>query len=190
MPGISNCFKIGEKIGFLYEQGFGTVSEIKDKGFYVIIDDLGFVRTCRENELVKLHGTEYHLPDEEALRINEDDSFSKAKHVIIRETTSRDKKGNDIWEIDLHIDALLESHRGMSNAEILNLQMKEFRSFFSKAKSKRIRKLIVIHGVGEGVLKQEVRTYLSKTDGIKMYDADYLEYGKGATAIEINYNIH
>jgi hypothetical protein len=38
------------------------------------------------------------------------------------------------------------------------------------------------------VLKDEIRLFLSKKDGIEFYDADFREYGKGATAIEINYN--
>jgi hypothetical protein len=30
--------------------------------------------------------------------------------------------------------------------------------------------------------------FLTKKDGVEFYDADFREYGKGATAIEINYN--
>ena len=50
------------------------------------------------------------------------------------------------------------------------------------------QKLIIIHGVGEGVLKDEVRLFLSKKEGIEYFDADYREYGKGATAVELRYN--
>jgi hypothetical protein len=32
-----------------------------------------------------------------------------------------------------------------------------------------------------------VRLFLDKKDGIEYYDADFREYGKGATAIEIRY---
>jgi DNA-nicking Smr family endonuclease len=76
----------------------------------------------------------------------------------------------------------------MGNAEILSYQLKELRNFYSKARDKHIRKLIIIHGVGEGVLKDEVRLFLSKKEGIEYFDADYREYGKGATAVELRYN--
>jgi DNA-nicking Smr family endonuclease len=66
--------------------------------------------------------------------------------------------------------------------------MKEFRATFKKAKQQHIHKLIVIHGVGEGVLKNEIRTYLSQQDQIEVYDADYSEYGKGATTVEFHPN--
>jgi dsDNA-specific endonuclease/ATPase MutS2 len=46
----------------------------------------------------------------------------------------------------------------------------------------------VIHGIGEGVLKNEIRTYLSQQDQIEVYDADFSAYGKGATAVEFHPN--
>ena len=82
----------------------------------------------------------------------------------------------------------MESHTGLSNTEILLKQMGEFKSMFKKGKKEGIHKLIVIHGVGEGVLKNEIRTYLSQQDQIEVYDADFSEYGKGATAIEYHPN--
>lgn len=77
---------------------------------------------------------------------------------------------------------------GLSNYQILTKQLAEFKSFYKKAKQNHIRKIVVIHGVGEGVLKEEIRTYLSKQDGIEYFDADFREYGKGATTVEIHYN--
>ena len=44
-----------------------------------------------------------------------------------------------------------------------------------------------IHGVVEGVLKEEVRSELSKIEGVEYFDADFREYGKGATAVELTY---
>lgn len=188
MTGTSKQFKVNEKVGFLYEQGGGIVRRIDEKGFIHVEDESGFERPFRENELVKIHGTEYHLPDEHVAQINEDDTFSKFRHSIHKEQQTGSRKPLDIWEIDLHIEALVDSHAGMSNAEILNLQMKEFRTFFKRAHDKHIRKLIIIHGVGEGVLKTEVRMFLDKKEGVEFYDADFREYGKGATAVEIRYN--
>jgi len=39
-------------------------------------------------------------------------------------------------------------------------------------------------------LKSEVLSYLHKQEGVEFYDADFREYGKGATMVEIRYNIH
>jgi len=186
MAGTSNHFQINEIVAFLFEKGGGIIRSIHNNTFW-IEDETGFERPFSANEIVKIHGTAYHLPDNEALQINEDDTFSKARHTVVQEKTGA-KKPMDVWEIDLHIESLLDSHLGMSNAAILSTQLNEFKNFFKRAKSNHIRKIIAIHGVGEGVLKDEIRLFLTKKDGVEFYDADFREYGKGATAIEINYN--
>jgi dsDNA-specific endonuclease/ATPase MutS2 len=97
------------------------------------------------------------------------------------------KKNKDFWELDLHIHELIETERGLSNADMLRHQMQVFKNFFRKAKDERVRKLVVIHGVGKGVLKEEVRSFLSTQDGVEYFDADFREYGKGATEVQLLY---
>lgn len=189
MSGTSSSFQINEKVGFLYEKGGGIVRKIDEKGFIVVEDEFGFERSFRANELVKIHGSEYNLPDDSLTQINADDTLSKMQHTIRKENLTGARKPIDIWEIDLHIESLLDSHKGMSNAEILNHQMREFKTFYKRAIDRHIRKLVIIHGVGEGVLKDEVRLFLSKKEGVEFYDADFREYGKGATAVVIRYNL-
>ncbi|MBI1835746.1 MAG: Smr/MutS family protein [Flavobacteriia bacterium] len=132
---------------------------------------------------------DYHLPDDQDVYLNDDDSLGANKHTVKKEQKTGYRKPIDVWEIDLHIEEITDSHAGLSNFEILNKQLKEFKNFFNRAKSKRIRKIVVIHGVGEGVLKEEIRIYLSKQEGVEYFDADFRDYGKGATAAEIHYNI-
>ena len=50
---------------------------------------------------------------------------------------------------------------------------------------KRLQQVVFIHGVGEGVLKAELHTLLRRYDGIRFSDADYREYGQGATQVWI-----
>jgi hypothetical protein len=188
MSGGLSTFQVGEKVGFLHESGGGTVRKIDAAGIYHVEDETGFERPFRQNELVKIYGSNYHLPDNEDLQRNDDDSLTTRSYTSHKETKTGSRKPIDIWEIDLHIETLLDSHSGMGNAEILSYQLKELRNFYSKARDKHIRKLIIIHGIGEGVLKDEVRLFLSKKEGIEYFDADYREYGKGATAVELRYN--
>lgn len=190
MAGTLSGFQIGEKVSFLYEKGTGIIVRFDVNNFIVVCNEDGFDRQFRANELAKIHGTEYHLPDDQVAQINEDDTISKMHHRIFSETPTGAKRPMDVWELDLHIESLIDSHKGMSNTEILNIQLKEMRSFFKKAQQKHIRKLVLIHGVGEGILKEEVRSFLAKQEGVEYFDADFREYGKGATTAEIRYNIH
>jgi hypothetical protein len=89
-------------------------------------------------------------------------------------------------EINLHIEELLDNYKGMSNAEIIQVQLKHFQTALDTAINKHFRKLIVIHGVGNGRLKQEVRTIITSYDHLKYYDASYNKYGFGATEIVIS----
>jgi DNA-nicking Smr family endonuclease len=188
MSGGSRSFQIGEEVSFLYESGKGIVRSFLPNGLLKVEDSDGFERSFRPDELAKIYSSDYKLPDDAVTQINEDDSISREHYTIRKETKTGSRKPIDIWEIDLHIESLLDSHAGMSNAEILNHQLRELRTFYQKARSKYIRRIIIIHGVGEGVLKEEVRFFLSKKDGVEFYDADFREYGKGATAVDLFYN--
>lgn len=177
-------YKIGEKVGFLSEKGGGTIIEFKDLNNLIVLDDSGFERNLNVREIVKIHSFDYKL-DNFSNTINDDESYSTASYFVTKENLNGNVKASDVWEIDLHIEELLDSHIGWSNSEILLKQMTEFRSFFKKAQEKSIAKIIVIHGVGEGVLKNEIRSFLSKKENVEFYDASYLEYGKGATEIRL-----
>lgn len=181
-------FEKGEKVSFLYETGGGVIVSQKSNLLYIVEDDSGFERTFQLSELVKIHGSDYKISNSADIQMNEDETLSKSNHYVLKEKASNSNKSMDVWEIDLHIDMITESNRGMTNFQMLTKQLTEFKSFFKKAKSKNVRKLNVVHGVGEGVLKEEIRSYLAKQEGVEYYDADFREYGKGATTVEIHYN--
>ncbi len=189
MSGGLNTFQVGEKVRFLYETGGGRVVELVSPGIYKVEDEDGFERTFRTQELVKIHGIDFHLPDDAVVQINDDDSVSSRKYTVRKEEKTGSRKPIDIWELDLHIESLIDSHVGMSNAEILAIQLRELRNFYNRAREKHIRRIILIHGVGEGVLKEEVRMFLSKKEGVEYFDADFREYGKGATEVNLFYNL-
>ena len=177
-------FSIGEQVGFLYEKGGGIVRRFAADKRIFVEDETGFERPFLANELVKIHSTNYQISDQN-LSVMEDETLSNANVTVRSEMLTGRRRVSEVWEIDLHIEELLDSHIGMSNAEILLRQMTEFRSFFKRAQAKSIPKLVVIHGVGEGVLKNEIRMFLAKKDHLEFYDASYLEYGKGATEIRL-----
>ena len=181
-------FEKGEKVSFLYETGGGIIVSQKSNLIYIVEDDSGFERIFQMSELVKIHGSDYKISNSADIQMNEDETLSKSNHYVLKEKGTNSNKSMDVWEIDLHIDMITESNRGMTNFQMLTKQLTEFKSFFKKAKSKNVRKLNVVHGVGEGVLKEEIRSYLEKQEGVEYYDADFREYGKGATTVEIHYN--
>ena len=95
-------------------------------------------------------------------------------------------KENNIIEVNLHINSLLDNTNGMSNAEMLEYQMKKFHDVIAENKNKKGQKIVFIHGKGEGVLRKKIEKELKTT--YKQYyfqDASFREYGFGATMITI-----
>ena len=97
------------------------------------------------------------------------------------------QKSNEIMEVDLHIQEVLDDFKGLSNTEMLMAQMQKFHSEIKVAIEKRVSKVVFIHGVGNGTLKNEVRKSLQQDyKKYKFQDASFKEYGFGATMVYIN----
>jgi hypothetical protein len=92
----------------------------------------------------------------------------------------------ELREVDLHIQELVDSAAGLSNKEILDIQMERFRREMEDAIRGSIRRIVFIHGVGQGILKNELRRELErKYPKYDVQDASFREYGYGATMVII-----
>ncbi len=85
-----------------------------------------------------------------------------------------------VEEVDLHIEAIVEESRDLSNGEILEIQLARFETVLEGAIRAGQKKIVFIHGLGQGRLKNEIRKRLDKR-GIAYQDAPFKEYGYGAT---------
>ena len=178
-------FKIGEKVSFLNEVGYGTVKAIITDRQIIIQDETGFERKVTPKELVKIYGDSSEIVIADAMESIRENVFDKANN---QSNSDQIKKNNGKWEIDLHTHQLLDSETGLSPSDLLRHQLAALKSFYREAREKRIKKLIIIHGVGKGVLKHEVRSFLSSQINLDFFDADFREYGKGATEVLLFYN--
>jgi hypothetical protein len=92
-------------------------------------------------------------------------------------------------EIDLHINQLVDRVVGLSNSEILNIQMGTFHRELNRSIASSESSLIFIHGIGNGTLKQELRKAIdTEYDQCDFEDASFKEYGFGATMVRIRQN--
>lgn len=96
------------------------------------------------------------------------------------------RENNGILEVDLHINELLDNTRGMSSADILNVQVDEFRRVMDGELKNKGRKIVFIHGKGEGVLRNALMKELKhRYKGTDVQDASFSQYGFGATQVTI-----
>jgi len=112
------------------------------------------------------------------------------KIILEKETKERPKRAEkrtdtkELLEIDLHIHELLDDVRGLSNAEMLKIQIDKFNQVMKENKPNKGKKVVFIHGIGNGTLKTELRKQLEQNyKGIYYLDASFKEYGFGATMV-------
>lgn len=106
-----------------------------------------------------------------------------AKRPVQKKPSS---KRPDIIEVDLHINELIDSTAGLSPADILNLQVDEFRKVMDANLKNKGQKIVFIHGKGEGVLRSALMKELNhRYKGHTVQDASFREYGFGATQVTI-----
>lgn len=114
----------------------------------------------------------------------------KAKKAIDRPTHRPVKKNPqkrpDIIEVDLHISELVDTTAGLSPADILNIQIDEFRRVMDANLRHKGQKIVFIHGKGEGVLRAALMKELNhRYKGHDVQDASFREFGFGATQVTI-----
>jgi hypothetical protein len=86
--------------------------------------------------------------------------------------------------VDLHIEKLTDSWKHLSNFEILTLQLNNFEKYYDLAVAHRQATLIVIHGVGEGKLRDEIHDILKLKNEVKSFVNQFHPlYGYGSTEI-------
>jgi hypothetical protein len=88
-------------------------------------------------------------------------------------------------EVDLHIEELVDNVSGLNHHQILTIQIERFEKELDKAILNGIKKVVFIHGVGNGRLKHEIQNRLKLTEGLTFQDASYRLYGYGATQVNI-----
>lgn len=90
--------------------------------------------------------------------------------------------------VDLHIEKLTDNWKKMSNFEILTLQLQTFEKYYDLAVAHRQPSLIIIHGVGEGRLRNDIHESLRLKKEVKSFVNQYHpNYGYGATEIWFQY---
>lgn len=181
-------FNVGDEVIVLDDSFSGRVKAFK-KGKVVVETSDGFELMFEESELVNNHndGEMKSFFSKQSLGSVIREKEEPKKRSFVKEKKSR--KDEFVLEVDLHIEKLVPSKRGMSNYDILTLQSETAKRQLDFAIKNRMQKIVFIHGVGEGVLKAELDFLLGRYEGIDFRDADYQKYGLGATEVFIRQNV-
>ena len=172
-------FKIGDKVSFLNEKGSGIIANILSDFRVTVLNEDGFEISYAIDQLVP-------LAEKSSYKMN---SIMDAKWLEQKEeqdVTPPHLELDEAWEVDLHLHELIDTNQQKSDHEKLMFQLKYFRKCMDAAIQNRIKKVIFIHGVGKGTLRQEIVHALKDYDRVQHFDAPLKRYGFGALTVEIH----
>ena len=189
-------FQTGQRVKFLNDVGSATV--VRVEGSTVVVEDEdGFERSVSAAELMAAPDPEVEarqygdtIPDvaqllaqevgEKRMRELQKDFEVRYQHAQATNMARRDAH----MEGDLHIHELVDDQRGLPDRAKLAIQMDHFDRMMDIAKREKLRRIVFIHGVGQGVLRHQIRTTLEQHHPDCSYrEGDPRKYGSGATEV-------
>lgn len=173
--------KKGDRVFVLDDAIDGVVLRVEGSNVYIETSD-GFEMEFSKKELINADGS---VSKRELGRMDIDSVLLEKSQKKPKNAPRVKPKERNLpaMQVDLHIEQLVRKVKGLSNYDILNIQMHEAKRQMDFAISKRIQKVVFIHGVGEGVLRAELESLFGRYDNLKFYDADFQKYGRGATEV-------
>ena len=178
--------KVGDKVSVLDDDISGIVRSISDNVVLISTED-GFEMEFDYNELVIISN---EISKREFVPQNMRQILSE-KEGNNKRTEKTGKSKNRMqppMEVDLHIHQLVPKSKGMSNYDMLNIQIDTAKRQLDFAIKKRIQRVVFIHGIGAGVLRAELEYLFRQYDSLQYNDADFQKYGRGATEVYIFQN--
>ena len=185
---INMEFEVGDKVSLLDEDALAYVLEILPKGNYRVELDDDFstqmvvsasnlapysdISTYKTNKIKKKDTLLYKGVNTGAsVKVQKLSQQALSKHVL---------------EIDLHIEKLVGSKVTLMNSEMLEIQLRKVSQVLTENRNNRGMKIILIHGNGKGVLKNEILKLLKRNfSTYKISDASMQKYGTGALEVQV-----
>ncbi len=184
---VASAYKglmLGDEVNFMSDNSTGKIIAILPNEEYEVELEDGFSIPVNRIEIEKIWVQDFSV-DEKAIKgkIKKDLKKDSNTSSIPHKPSLKYFQHN---EVDLHMESLMDSCKGMSNFEIVTVQLNHFRRRLHEALQENEPSLVVIHGVGQGVLRNEIYKYLEQFPNIKVGPADVKLYGLGASEIRID----
>ena len=178
-------FEVGDTVAVVDDTIKGTVISVN--GNEITLEDVhGFPFTYATSELVVIKEDQKEFS--KFIDIQQDALLEKEQSYKRKVSVKNVKRGeHPPLEVDLHIHQLTKTTKGMTNHDMLTLQIDTARRQLEFAIRKKIPRVVFIHGIGEGVLQKEIEFLLGRYH-VDIRPASFQKYGFGATEIYIYQN--
>lgn len=159
--------KIGDTVAVIDEPLVGTISAIHHDQI-TLIDAEGFAHRYPKHLLVP-----------------HQDVYDQAPIIPKAEPQpTRSKKTKKHLVLDLHFDQLVEHPQDYDSFERLLIQREKLEDTLEFCRTHRIKKLEIIHGIGDGVLQKMVYEVLRNKTDIEFDDGGFFYHQQGSVWVE------
>jgi hypothetical protein len=156
---------------------------------FFITDPINYTSSAYFDTKTLIHNLseEFLMAEIDNVAIDVQRHFEMQKEHVEKAVISKKNKSlDDAQVVDLHIEQLIDNPKAFTPAEMLDIQMEYFKGVLDDAIRNKVKRIIFIHGVGNGRLKFEIhRTLDKKYPRLQYQDASFKEYGYGATLLII-----
>jgi len=165
---------VGQRVRLMDTSDSGVVVGFTKDGIIADIDGLEMT----------LYEGEYIIADYKEDNLLRNSVSVKAKKTDSKPKQSEKNPANDVMVIDLHMEKIPEEEK-IPWAENLECQLEYFRRIMRANFNRKGKKIVFIHGVGDGVLKQALRKDLDELFALHCTYAPASSemFGLGATMV-------
>lgn len=149
----------------------------------VIDDDLKGKISAFKGNLVQIedeHGFHYDIEKGKVVLHNHN-IYDEISITVKKETSTKISKKNQTQpqSIDLHFEKLVNNPQNFESWERLMIQREKLIEKLEYCRSNNMKKLNIIHGIGDGVLQNMVHEVLQGFAGIEYEDHDFFYHSTG-----------
>lgn len=169
-------FKKEQRIRMIDSNDEGRIIGFTKKGFKLELED-GLVIEAMQNEFYVVSAE-----DDSKLRRSVSPSIKKSKQNETKKSIPQD----EVLEVDMHLERI-PGCEGLPAWAALDFQMEYFRRIMRQNLRYHGKKIVFIHGVGDGKLRDAIRTELEEVFvmACTYTVGQWQQYGMGATTVTI-----
>jgi len=153
---MQETYKIGDKIVFIHSKDCGIITKMITNSKFEVEDSSGFLSNVNSFDIIKFNKKTNTVLSFGNIKSDKDSEQKNIKNLK--------KSNSNVRVIDLHIENINSNFHLLENFEIVQLQLNKCHKALDDALHSSAHKLIIVHGIGEGILKQEVHKILRNYD--------------------------
>jgi hypothetical protein len=163
--------KIGDKVSVVDEDLSGVVTSVNGN-IVVFKDEYGFTYQYPKEKLVPKISEFY-------------ENIKIVKKAEPKKTVSKKHHKNQLV-LDLHFENLVKNPHDYDSFERLFIQKEKLLEVISFCRKNNLKRLEIVHGIGDGILQRMVFDVLESQTSLDFYNKEILHHQSGAVMVEFH----